>query len=258
MKSKLLKTGGRLDVFPEHLSITFETPRRSLSTAIYGGGFRNIRYALNQKLTTWYPHESEFPGGSVPAFLKLCIEKHGARPEESSALLTSARMEWHTYHAEEKKDLIVEAVTTGGVEKTACRASSAALYEEWNGTYVPAGTINMIISINGRLPDGIMARALITATEGKSAALSDLGVADVNNGLPATGTCTDGITLITDPAGPLYTDGGGFSLLGSFIARCAYETVHECITRFDRPWNAFPELKTPAAVSLTDKKPSDS
>ncbi|MFC2675401.1 MAG: adenosylcobinamide amidohydrolase, partial [Lacticaseibacillus rhamnosus] len=36
-------------------------------------------------------------------------------------------------------------------------------------------------------------------TEGKTAALQDLGIADVNNGLPATGTGADGITLITDP-----------------------------------------------------------
>lgn len=243
---------------PDHISITFDAPRRSLSTAIYGGGFRNIRYSLNQKLTTWYGKDSQFPGGSVPAYLRLCLEKQGMNPEEGCALLTSARMDWASYHREEKKHLIVEAITTGGVEKTACRATSPALYEEWDGQYVQVGTINMMISINGHLPDAIMARALISATEGKTAALSDLGIADVNTGCPATGTCTDGITLITDPTGPRYRDAGTFALLGSFIAKVAYETVYECISLFDRPWNQFAELKTPPAVLLDHKRPAGS
>lgn len=253
-----LSSGGQIMQRPDHISITFETPHRSLSTAIYGGGFRNIRHAVNQKLTTWYGKDSQFPGGSVPAYLRLCLEKLGMNPEEGCALLTSARMEWATYHKEEKNNLVVESITTGGVEKTACRAASPALYEEWNGKYVQVGTINMMISINGHLPDAIMTRSLITATEGKAAALSDLGIADVNTGRPATGTCTDGITLITDPSGPRYRDAGTFALLGSFIAKAAYETVYECISRFDRPWNRFPELETPAPVDLDGKRPSDS
>lgn len=70
---------------------------------------------------------------------------------------------------------MVEIVTTGGVEKTACRASSKPLYRERDGHFAPVGTINMMVLIHGSLPEGIMARSFITLTEGKSAALSDPG-----------------------------------------------------------------------------------
>ena len=96
----------------------------------------------------------------------------------------------------------------------------------------------------------VMARALITLTEGKSAALQDLGIADVNNGLPATGTCTDGITLICDPEGKKYTDAGSFSLLGSLLSKAAYESVRDCIETYDHPWNASSLLRTPPAQGI--------
>ncbi len=97
----------------------------------------------------------------------------------------------------------------------------------------------------------IMTRAIITITEGKTAALQDLGIADVNNGLPATGTGTDGITLITDPDAPRYTDAGTFSVLGSLLASAAYETVRECLELYDKPWNRDDSLATPPAVDLS-------
>ena len=148
----------------------------------------------------------------------------------------------------------MEIVTTGGVEKTACRASSPALYREEEGRFMPLGTINMMVLLKGRLPDGIMARAFITLTEGKTAALQDLGIADVNNGLPATGTGTDGITFITDPKGLLFTDAGPFSELGAALAKAAYESVTECLVKYDHPWNASPFLQTPDAVDLNKLK----
>ena len=84
----------------------------------------------------------------------------------------------------------------------------------------------------------------------------DLGIADVNNGLPATGTGTDGITFITDPKGPLFTDAGPFSELGAALAKAAYESVTECLVKYDHPWNASPLLQTPDAVDLNKLKNS--
>ena len=223
---KLAIPGCHLSVSPDNLLITSRRPLRSLSTAIYGGGFRTIRYALNRRLTEFYPSEKDFPGGSV------------------------ATVSLYSRKTIEAGPVLVEAITTGGVEKTACRASSPALYREEAGSFAPLGTINMMVLLKGSLPDGIMARALITLTEGKTAALQDLGVADVNNGLPATGTGTDGITFITDPEGPSFTDAGPFSELGAALAKAAYESVTECLVKYDHPWNASPKLMTPMAVDL--------
>lgn len=63
-----LPAGGKLHASRSHLCLAFEKTRFSLSTAIYGGGFKEINYAVNQKLETFYPSEDRFPGGSVPEF----------------------------------------------------------------------------------------------------------------------------------------------------------------------------------------------
>ena len=159
-------------------------------------------------------------------------------------------MEWHSHKTFCYHDLLLDAVTTGGVEKTAARAGSAPLYEESSGKFAPVGTINIIITVNGSLPEWTMVRSLISITEGKTAALQDLGIADVNTGAVATGTCTDGVTLICDPNGPVYTDAGTFSVLGALLAQAAYQTVFDCLETYDQPWNQSPLISTPAPVDL--------
>lgn len=166
-----------------------------------------------------------------------------------SFLLTAARVRLYSHKVLSAGGMTIEAVTTGGVEKTACRASSPALYREEDEHFFPVGTINMMIIASGFLPEGVMARALITLTEGKSAALQDLGIADVNNGLPATGTCTDGITLICDPEGK-NTRMPDLFLLGSLLSKAAYESVRDCIETYDHPWNASSLLRTPPAQGI--------
>ena len=58
-----LPAGGKLHASRSHLCLAFEKTRFSLSTAIYGGGFKEINYAVNQKLETFYPSEIDFPEG---------------------------------------------------------------------------------------------------------------------------------------------------------------------------------------------------
>lgn len=248
---RTLLTGGTLHASETAILISFDRPRRSLSTAIWGGGFRDILAALNQKLTVFYPREEDFPGGSVAAYLRLKLIDAGCDPARSSALLTSARMEWHRYAFRTRGPLTVEVIATGGAEKTAARAGDPPLYEERDGHFFPVGTVNLIALVNGSLPDGIMTRALMTLTEGKTAAFQDLGIAAVYTGRAATGTATDGVTLITDPEGPVYTDAGTFSALGSMLAACARDAVYHCLTDFDTPWNRDASLTTPPPIDIS-------
>ncbi len=248
--SPMSMPGAELTVGEYCLKVTFDQDHPSISTAIYGGGFRDVRQVMNQRLTKYFASEDDFPGGSVEGYLKDCAQKEGADLEKCSVLLTAAKVYLYSHQVLRHDDLLVEILTTGGVEQTACRASSAPLYREADGHFYPVGTINMMAFLYGQLPPGIMARALITLTEGKTAALQDQGIADVNNGLPATGTGTDGITFVTSHEGPCYTDAGPFSELGSFLAQAAYRSVTECLVKYDRPWNAFEKLKTPGAVDV--------
>ena len=160
-----LPAGGKLHASRSHLCLAFEKTRFSLSTAIYGGGFKEINYAVNQKLETFYPSEDRFPGGSVPEFLRLSILENGYDPAKACALLTAAKMEWRSVKTFSHKELLLDAVTTGGAEKTAARAGSPPLYTEKDGHFFPVGTINIMISLNISLPSAIMTRAIITKGE---------------------------------------------------------------------------------------------
>lgn len=245
-----LETGATLLVTDTFLSLSFDTLHDSLSTAIFGGGFKKIRHAVNQKLTIYRDREDQFPGGSIPAYLELMVKEDGYDPKESCAMLTAARMDYFSLATLRDKDLVIDVITTGGVEKTAARAGSPPVYGEDHGRFYPVGTINITAIIKGHLPPGIMARSFITITEAKTAALQDLGIADVNNGLPATGTATDGITLITDPSAAPYTDAGTFAVMGSLLAQGVHQTVTRSLTFFETPWNQFSSLVTPKAVDV--------
>ncbi len=254
---KQLETGGTLLWDENFLLLSFPEARPSLSTAIYGGGYRTIRYALNQKLTGFFETEADLPGGSPREFLRRSLLARGCDLEESSALLTSARMEWHRHIVKRDGDLIVEAIVTGASERTAARAGDAALYRETDGHFFPCGTINILLSTNARLEEYLMARAFITVTEGKTAAFQDAGIASVSTGRPATGTATDGITLISSPQGSAYTDAGTFSKLGELLAAAARDGVYECLTTYVTPWNRSDAFVTPKAVDIQKLKNGD-
>lgn len=244
--------GASLSVSPEALVLSLSHHCDSLSTAIWGGGERKISHALNQRLTSYYPSEKDFPGGSVQMWLKRCAEEKGLSPEDCAVLMTSADVSLFSHQVFEGNGWTVETLAAGGCEKTACRAGSDPLYEENAGNFFPVGTVNLIVLTDAALPPGIRARALLTLTEGKTAAFQDLGIADIHTGLPATGTCTDGITFLSDPEGPVLTDAGTFSVFGAALAKTARDAVRECILRRGRPWNASPALRTPSPCSLEE------
>lgn len=247
--------GAALSASSTALLLTFPRPRPALSTALWGGGFRRVRHALNQKLTGYWTEAADFPGGSPEAFLRLSLLEKGCPPEESCAFLTTAKIEWMRRASRRAGTLAVDVIATGGVEKTAARAGDPPLYREEDGRFYPAGTINLMVLVNASLPPYAMARALITVTEGKTAALQDLGIASVYTGRPATGTATDGVMLFCDGEGPRLTDAGTFSALGFCLADAVRDAVTGCLSDFDRPWNRFDALAAPPAVDVSHGKP---
>jgi adenosylcobinamide amidohydrolase len=72
-------------------------------------------------------------------------------------------------------------------------------YVERDGNFVStAGTINVILLTNAALTDGAMARAVITVTEAKTAALQDLDVRSTYTPRnQATGTGTDNVIVVS-------------------------------------------------------------
>ena len=144
--------------------------------------------------------------------------------KNSSFLFTAADVERLAVVEEKYKDLSVYAVVTAGVESNAMRMSID------DGDFYEPGTINILILPNMKITKRAMTRAIITATEAKSAALQDLDVRSVYKPeYQATGTGTDNI-IIAEGAGDNPLDSsGGHTKLGELIAKAVYKGVKEAI-----------------------------
>lgn len=102
------------------------------------------------------------------------------------------------------------------------------------GTHIegqePKGTVNIIVLTNARLTDGAMARAIVTATEAKTAAFEDLKVpSSYTKDVQATGTGTDSVIVVSGTSGPRVTYTGGHSRIGELIGKAIYEAVVEAL-----------------------------
>jgi adenosylcobinamide amidohydrolase len=146
--------------------------------------------------------------------------------------------------------LTVTVLVTAGAETNALRAGTDV------GSYLegqePQGTINIIMLTNARLTVGAMARAMITATEAKTAALQDLNVPSCYTpGAQATGTGTDSVIIVSGADGPLTTYTGGHSRIGGMIGQVVYAAVIEALGK-QNEFDIAPVLRKP---KLTFTKP---
>lgn len=228
----------RLFDFPNKtLLINFKKPQRVLSTL--EGSRAGVRAIGN--------HGSPPQCWSITHKLGLRVSRErtckaiGKSPTSSSLLFTGASLDNLAIGEVRFKDLAVYALVTAGVKSNAVRMSA----EE--GRYYEPGTINILVMTNMRLTPRAMARAVISATEAKTAAMQDLDVRSAGEPLrfQATGTGTDEILVVEGMGKPL-DNAGGHCKLGELIARAVYDAVRQAIFRQNAlmvPRNLFRRLE---------------
>ena len=162
-------------------------------------------------------------------------------PDQTSVLITGANMDNLAVKTTLFKDLKVGAFVTAGVKSNAMRMSKSV------GHYYEPGTINIILVTNMKLSPRAMTRAIITATEAKTAALFDMDIRTSydDGAFRATGTGTDNV-LVLEGTGPLLDHTGGHTKLGEMMARVVYDGVKEAVLKqnsLDEERNIFLRLK---------------
>ncbi len=167
----------------------------------------------------------------------------GLRGEDVSIMGTAADMDNLAVVTKTYAPFIVTALVTAGAKGNALRTGvDEGVYIETDPALglpeIPAatekepkpGTINIMVLTNARLTDGGMARAVITATEAKTAALEDLRVPSTyTKNVQATGTGTDSMIVVSGRSGPLVTYPGGHSRIGELMGKAVYEAVVEAL-----------------------------
>ncbi len=153
----------------------------------------------------------------------------GQNTKKSSFLFTGADMDNLSIQQETFREMRVHAMITAGVESNAMRMSKD------EGLYYEPGTINVILMTNMKLTSSAMTRAIITATEAKTAALSDMDIRSSygSGAYQATGTGTDNI-LVVEGTGVQLDNSGGHTKLGELIARSVYKGVQEAVGKQNR------------------------
>ena len=99
-----------------------------------------------------------------------------------------------------------------------------------------AGTINIIVFIDGNPSESCMVATLITATEAKSAVLRDFDVRSRYTGDSATGSITDSVTVASTCKGKTLTLGGPASKLGKLVGYCVRKAVSEALLKQEPFW----------------------
>ncbi|MCX7822846.1 MAG: adenosylcobinamide amidohydrolase [Syntrophobacterales bacterium] len=163
---------------------------------------------------------------SLSSWRQLVKETLGLIPSETTLLFTGADMDNLSVQVKIHGDLVVYALITAGAESNALRTSKD------EGSWEESGTINIILMTNRQLSHRAMTRAIITATEAKTAALQDLDIRSSYNGprWQATGTGTDEIIVVSGK-GKASDNTGGHSRLGEVIAKAVYDGVKEALQK---------------------------
>ncbi len=147
------------------------------------------------------------------------------RPAETTSFLfTGADMDHLSIQQARFQGMEIQALVTAGVCANALRTSKDP------GAFYEPGTINIILLPNMALTPRAMARAIISATEAKTAALLDMDIrSSASPGRHgATGTGTDNL-IVVQGEGSRIDNAGGHSKMGELIATAVYRGVQEAI-----------------------------
>ncbi|WP_270406655.1 adenosylcobinamide amidohydrolase, partial [Paenibacillus timonensis] len=177
--------GLKLVLGERHLMLEAPQTMDGLSSAVYGGGFGQLRRMVNIYVDRHY--RCDDPARDIAELLG----QWGYPSEATAGLLTAVPMRYAAVAEERGDDFAVFCCATAGASNA---ARAGVRRTTFPASWTP-GTINVLLAVDGRLTPAAMVNAVMTATEAKTAALGDLGVLDAENGLAATGTTTDAVAL---------------------------------------------------------------
>lgn len=256
MLLRTLFPGAKLHRDDKFVSVRFSVPFDVLSTCRAHGGWRddltmvhnaqgceprNHLHDMNRLIKIHHYPEAQHD---------MMMERYGLEGEKSAGLGTAANMNNLAVVKKTYKDITVFAIATGGCESNAARAGDPASYYEYDGKHIKRedlppmedrvrpfrhpskpGTINTILVVNTPMTPGAMVRAVMTATEAKTAVLQELNAPSFQSQSVATGTGTDQIAIAAPRSGAeALTGAGHHSVLGELIGAAVHDAIAETLS----------------------------
>lgn len=191
--------GVRIRRAARYVIAELDVPHRVVTTsARTGGAGDGVRVLVNHQSCEASGHDARahllHEDGPERYHDRVCAEI-GVSPDAAAVMGTAASMHYVAIETARDGDVAATAVVTAGVHGNAtCAGDPARWREDADGVVraaAVAGTINTMLIVSRALTAPALARAVVTATEGKSAALARLAVASRASADLATGTGTD-------------------------------------------------------------------
>jgi adenosylcobinamide amidohydrolase len=197
--------------------VSFTAPARTLSWAVLNGGFCHAHHIIN--------HHVNGNDSLFCAQPSLWLERAASRLRLQGKIVGMAT-------AVEMKNLVRVSMASGNARVT-CFATVG--YGNALSVADPASvaieeaaptlhTINMVMTVQPGLSDEAMVEAVQIVTEGRVRALYEKGIKSRQSGLPATGTGTDCVAIVSLGDG-VERYCGKHTKLGELIGGAAYMSV---------------------------------
>lgn len=222
-----------------YILVELLAPHRVLSTSAHRGGQRDdLSFLANHQSCEGHgdtERQARIASlGPVQYHREACREI-GVDPDRTALMGTAANMAYACHRWAEFEGLRADALVTAGVTGNAARAGDPAQWSEtdegWRKVSPYDGTINTILVLNCPLTPAGQARAVITMTEAKSAALAELAVPSLYSATIATGTGTDQFCLAAplDSERTSLTSTSPHVKLGEIIGVSVKDAVREAL-----------------------------
>ena len=222
-----------------YFAVALRSRHRVISTSSYcGGQCEEISYIVNHQTCEGQGHDARLRSigmiGPEAYHRQVCAEI-GVDPDRTALMGTAANMACLVHRWSDFEDLRADVFVTAGVQGNAATAGDPARWHEteagWKPAPPPEGTINITLILNVPLTPSAHARAVVTMTEAKSAALAELAVPSLYSPSVATGTGTDQYCIAAplDPDGFAHDATGPHVKAGEIIGLAVKEALREAL-----------------------------
>jgi adenosylcobinamide hydrolase len=208
------------------LAVFCDSSLKTVSSAIYNGGYNQVKAVLNVGVPEGYSDRSLHLD---PLRLITSSAAKLGLTKDYLAMVTAAKIKNYSLVTKKAADFSVSVMATAGCQHGESSGEEMDVQEI-------TGTINIIVYIEGNPTESCMVASLITATEAKSATLRDFDVRSRYTGDSATGSVTDSITVASTCTGKDLVLGGPASKLGKLVGSCTRQAVSEALLKQEPIW----------------------
>ncbi len=208
------------------IAVFCDSSLKTVSSAFYNGGFKQVKAVLNVGVPEGYSDRSLHLN---PLELITSSAAKVGLTKDYLAMVTAAKIKNYSLVSKKDTDFSVNVIATAGCSHGESSGEEMDVQEI-------VGTINIIVLIDGNPSESCMVAALITATEAKSAVLRDFDIRSRYTGDSATGSITDSVTIASNCLGRPLSLGGPASKLGKLVGFCTRKAVTEALLKQEPVW----------------------